>query len=124
MLVTAGAIIGSLAALWIFSVLYMIDPSNDAPENQIIARTITYQEVDNATVEVENLSINTTELTHFVQWAGFPIFLLIFVVFLIAALKSAPWQDIAAILLIATLMGGVADVFRATQPSQRRNRFK
>jgi DNA-binding beta-propeller fold protein YncE/ABC-type multidrug transport system fused ATPase/permease subunit len=117
MLITAGAVLGSVMSLWAFSMLYMVDPSGDRAENRIIAERVVVTQEAGETVERVERFVNATERDHFIQWAFFPILLLVFVVLLIAAIKSTPWQDVLAIFLVAvTLAGGLFYFERSSHP--------
>ena len=106
MIITAGAVLGGGVALWSFSVLYMIDPSSDLPENRIMASRSIVETIDGETVQTEDLFINEDELTHFLRWTAVPIGLLLLAILFIGAIKGAPWPDILSILLIALIVGG------------------
>ncbi|NDJ86591.1 MAG: TIGR03663 family protein [Chloroflexi bacterium] len=99
MLVSVGAILGGVIALWFMSVLYLIKPGTIfVVESQFGQPTGV-------------ITLNETELMHFIQWAFVPIGLLVFVVALLAAVKRASWQDVVAFLLIATMVAGVLVYF-------------
>lgn len=106
MLVTAGAVLGGVMALWSMSILDIIKP------NTIFAEV---RELDN----VVDIVVNEAELNHFIEWAMIPPLFLLLGVILIGAFKRTPWQDILGVILIALVfMTVLLFVERHSHPSQ------
>lgn len=109
-LVMAGAIMGSVMALWSFVILDIIKPATIFIE--------TYDPVANAFVP----QIANDQLWLFIEWTVVPLGFLVFGVVLIGILKRATWQDIVAILLVALVFMSILLIIeRHSHPTDEAN---
>ncbi|MCB9436189.1 MAG: TIGR03663 family protein [Anaerolineales bacterium] len=110
LLVAAGAIVGSVMALWGMVILDIVKPATIFIE--------AYDPVTNALIP----KLAENQLNIFMEWTIVPLGFLVFSIVLIGIIKRATWQDIVALLVIAFVFMSILLVLeRHSHPSDETN---
>lgn len=105
MVLIAGAIIGTILALLVISVLDIIKP-------ETVWQTTTVASAGAEGGSTTEVTVDTTMLVRLVTWIGLPVLITVFILFLSAVFSfpgtmPLPWREVLLILMVAFLVCGV-----------------